>query len=192
VKWSQQFGREEILIWNFRFIWRCRSCCIEKWQRLVWWVVTNFSDGLLVLFLRWKYPEDWECRFLPLVGGHIGSPSGTKFKKCSIRLVLCELLIFTVMLDIEDGKVGRDELWNPQIFKLFCSMSQLHETYRKNESFFFVYNMLALQPVARLQQPPGVVVEWVGLSFSSGGGSLRQDLTHIFVSALRPLTGSFL
>ena len=78
--------------------------------------------------------------------------------KCSIRLVLCELLVFTVILDIEEDKVGRDELCTPQIFKLFCSMSLLHETYRKKESLFFVFNKLVLQPVARLPQPAGVVV----------------------------------
>jgi len=38
--------------------------------------------------------------------------------KCSVRLVLCELLIFTVILDIVEGKVGRDELRTPQIFKI--------------------------------------------------------------------------
>ena len=134
VKWSQQFGRKEILLWNLRFN-GCGDLDCASPRNDSAWVVTNFSEWLLALFARWKYPEDWECRFLPMTGSHIRSSSGPNFKKCSIRLLLSQLLIFTV---------GRDELWTPQIFYLFCSMSQLHETNRQNESLYFVFSMFVL------------------------------------------------
>jgi hypothetical protein len=72
-------------------------------------------------------------------------------------------------------------------------MSQLHETYRKKEYLFFVYSTLVLQPVARLPQPPGVVVEWVGLLYSSRGGSLRRwNARFCLCCAIRLLTELFL